>query len=270
MKDYKFCDEGELSVLLDDETSDDKIILKLRDNVVNSYKDLKKNNLKQFNLINFLKDFLFTDIDNNDEVIVKLNEFICIHFNFSYPITITQNFDIVATQLASILLDNKFSSDRKIDLIQKLTNILIHLYNVYFRNLNSNEKTILLNNIEIIRVLNSIVKNFFFKYHENSSLVSVIENINIYLKKYYVDNLSENIQLLISEVNEMVINYETFENSNLDRSRYQGFFNKIINIILSHFNKWKYLSDKDFLYFFNYITTLVFDRICKMILVKHI
>jgi hypothetical protein len=113
----------------------------------------------------------------------------------------------------------------------------------------------------------SFIKNFYVKYIGNNSLITVIENIDIYLKKYYIDNLSENIQLLISEINEMIMNYESFENSNSERNRYQGFLNKIISIILSHFNKWNYLSEKDFLYFFNYITTLVFDRICKMILV---
>jgi len=268
LRDYKFCEDEELLCLIADETSDDKVILKFRDNVVNSYNDVKNNLLKQFNLIDFTIDLFFPDLDSNEERVVKLNQFIYTHFNFSYLVTISQSFETLVSQIISILLDNhKFSIDRKIDLIQKLINILVHLYNFYLRNLRQVEKTILLNNVEVLRVMCSFIKNFYVKYIGNNSLITVIENIDIYLKKYYIDNLSENIQLLISEINEMIMNYESFENSNSERNRYQGFLNKIISIILSHFNKWNYLSEKDFLYFFNYITTLVFDRICKMILV---
>ena len=167
----------------------------------------------------------------------------------------------------NLLMDNKISDDRKSEIMQKLINVLIHLYKIYITNLDLNDKIILLNNLEFLRIILSIMKNFYFKFQKNISLSSILENINVYLKKFCTDTSSEKIHILLSQINELVMNFESFESSNLNKNRYEDFLNKIISIISDQFNSWKYLIDKDYLYFYNYITSLVFDRICKMIIV---
>ena len=210
----------------------------------------------------------FSSSENTNNNIEELKNFIKIHFKFSQKIYVSQTIENLILELVNLLLDNKIGELRKSDLIQKIVNILIHLYKIYIKNSEPNDKAILGNNLELLRIILSIIKNFYYKYLKTSLLTNILENINIFLRKFCTDILSEKIEFLLSEINELVMNFVSFESSSNNKSEYEDFLNKIITIISGHFNSWKYLLDKDFLYFFNYITTLIFDRICKMIIVK--
>lgn len=253
---FKFVDEEDLKCLQEEGFDEEKALLIMRDLIVQTKKEIVNQNYIRIGVEDI---FLAVFNDSSEEVI----NFIAFHYHNYNGLTLSPSMKTILLEFKKFLLGELINSK----LIQNCVNLILYLYKIYFKQIQSPNKMILINNLETLRLVFSICNAFYLKTQPSSRLI--VENISFHLGKIINEYYGEPLNILISEVNELVVNVESFDNCKFSEVRYEDFLTKVINLIFKNVESWHNILAKNILLFINYIQILIFDRMSKMVLVIH-